>query len=249
MSPPPPLPETLLDRAGGCLAGLDAGKGGGAEDAFITAESIIDRGRVDGDDLCSRLAGEPGSNEGDTSLRGDGSLVRCIPVAIFHHAPTYLLVEDSRLCSRAAHVHADCQWSSAVINLVIAGLLSGADPLRALDGALALCSHRRDVAPAVLERARRAAFAEGSPEPPRTWASVLDTLEWSLRALLEQHSFAACLDIACEAGSGRPALLSVTGALAGAAFGLAALPERYRERPFADSDPETVARRIIAAAS
>ncbi len=218
------------------------------------AESIITHGRLDPVDAGRRLAQwyrtEPGGAGSHTAAvlgkiaggkdweqaslevqaaapasAGSGSLTRCSPLALLHHGSAPQLIEDSRLSSRITHPHGECQWSCAFLNLVIADLLAGSSPRRAVDNALALCAHRGDVAGGVLERANDAAYAEKGLRPAGGY--VLDTLECSLWALMHHDSFEKTLAAAVNLGGNAGTAGSVTGALAGAAYGLYAIPERW----------------------
>jgi ADP-ribosyl-[dinitrogen reductase] hydrolase len=156
---------------------------------------------------------------------GNGSLMRCSPVALLHHGSAPQLIEDSRLSSRITHPHGECQWSCAFLNLVIADLLAGSQPRRAVDSSLALCAHRGDVAGAVLERASNAAAPGGRNLTASGY--VLDTLECSLWSLLNHDSFEDTLAAAVNLGGDADTIGAVTGPLGGAAYGLHAIPDRW----------------------
>lgn len=218
------------------------------------AESIVARGRLDpveaGRWLAQWYRNEPRSIGGHTAavLRkiaggedweqaslevqaaapgstGSGSLIRCSPVALLHHGSAPQLIEDSRLSSRITHPHGECQWACAFLNLVIADLLAGSAPRRAVDNALALCAHRGDVAGGVLERASDAAHSGHCLRPASGY--VLDILECSLWAFLHHDSFEETLAAAVNLGGKAGSVGAVTGALAGSAYGLHSVPDRW----------------------
>ncbi|MHB1380746.1 MAG: ADP-ribosylglycohydrolase family protein [Thermoleophilia bacterium] len=157
---------------------------------------------------------------------GNGSLMRCAPVALFDHAAPRELVDDSRLSSRVTHPHSECQWSCAFTNLVIAELLGGATPDRAVTDTLAFCARRDDVNREVVERARLASL-HGTLRNLRPSGYVLDTLECSLWCLLHTDDFESALTRAVSLGGDSDTIGAVTGALAGAAYGLDAIPESW----------------------
>lgn len=66
---------------------------------------------------------------------GNGSVMRCPPLAIRYAADWDTLVDVSRQSSQITHADPRCTWGCAVLNLTIAGLLEDAEtPLRdALD--------------------------------------------------------------------------------------------------------------------
>lgn len=157
---------------------------------------------------------------------GNGSLMRCAPIALLDHAAPEALVEDSRLSSRVTHPHSLCQWSCAFTNLVIAELLGGATPNRAVTDALASCARRDDVNQGVIERVRLASV-HGNVRNLRPTGYVLDTLECSIWCLLHTDDFESALIRAVSLGGDSDTIGAVTGALAGAAYGLDAIPERW----------------------
>lgn len=157
---------------------------------------------------------------------GNGSLMRCAPVALLHYRGRERLVADSRLSSRITHPHAECQWSCALVNLVIAHLLKGEEPRAAIAGANEYISTQTETAPGVPERARRALGA-GEEEPPPSTGYVLDTLEAALWALALSDSFEDALVRAVNLGGDADTIGAVTGALAGAAYGFGDIPDRW----------------------
>ncbi len=246
----------LNEMIGGGRLGLEPGET--TDDTAQTlalAESIIDRGGLDPDDIAFRLATwyrfrpkgigahttavleriadlkdwEQASLEvqaDNPASAGNGSLMRCAPVALLDHGSMSVLIEDSRLSSRITHPHAECQWSCALVNLVIAEMLAGAEPRRAVDNALATCAHRGDVVYQVLERTKHAALS-ASEDTLSPGGYVLDTLECSIWALLHSDSFEDAVTIAVNLGGDSDTIGAVTGALAGAAYGFEAIPERW----------------------
>lgn len=236
-------------------AGLEAGTtSDDTAQTLALAESIVARGRLDAGDVASRLAAwyrEDGQGIGrhtaavlsrvadgedfeqaaleaqaaNPGSAGNGSLMRCAPVALLHFDDSALLIEDSRLSSRVTHPHADCQWACALVNLVIALLLDGAEPLPGIEKALATLAGQPDAAPQVLDRARLA--VNGASDEPPSSGYVLDTLEASLWALAGSTSFEEALVRAVNLGGDADTVGAVTGALAGAAYGFSSIPDRW----------------------
>ncbi|RJQ42860.1 MAG: hypothetical protein C4534_09255 [Gaiellales bacterium] len=164
----------------------------------------------------------------DPASAGSGSLVRCAPIALLDHASPTLVIEDSRLSSRVTHAHSHCQWSCSFANLVIVELLGGTRPVKAVDNALAICAHRGDVNKDVIERAKHAAI-HSDREALRTSGFVLDVLECSLWCLLHTDDFESALMQAARLGNEVGSICTVTGALAGAAYGLDSIPPDWLE--------------------
>jgi ADP-ribosyl-[dinitrogen reductase] hydrolase len=67
---------------------------------------------------------------------GNGSAMRCWPVALAHWGDMPGLLADSRLQSQVTHRHAECVAACAFVNMVIYELLRGTTPAAAVDSAL-----------------------------------------------------------------------------------------------------------------
>lgn len=246
----------LDQMVGGGHLGLEPGETtDDTAQAIVLAESMVDAGKLDPDDVAARFASwyrfrPKGVGSHTTAVldkiaalkdweqaalevqadnpasAGNGSLMRCAPVALLDHGSLSVLIEDSRLSSRITHPHAECQWACALSNMIIAELFTGADPRRAVDNALATCAHRNDVAYQVLERTKRAATT-ATDETLKPSGYVLDTLECSIWSLLRHDSFEDAVTAVVNLGGDTDTNGAVTGALAGAAYGFEAIPERW----------------------
>lgn len=248
--------ERLTEMTGGGNKNLAAGEtSDDTAHTSIVAESIAARRQLDPADLACRLVDwyrydgfgigrhtdsvlariADGEDWEQASLEiqaahpgsaGNGSLMRCAPVALLRYANAEVLVEDSRLSSRVTHPHAECQWSCAFTNLVIARLLSGKMPQAAVEETVTFCSERSDFPAPVLERAEGAGSLS-SEKILNPSGYVLDSLECALWALLHHHSFEETLVAAVNLGGDADTIGSVSGALAGAAYGIHEIPARW----------------------
>lgn len=223
---------------------------------LLLAESIVACGGLDPDDVTGRLVtwfrssafgiGRHTKNvlarlaEGEAwetaalqvqganpESAGNGSLMRCAPIALLRHNDTEALVDDSRLSSRLTHPHEDCQWSCAFVNLVIAHLLINNDlPVSAVAAALSYCSSREDFPASVLESAGRATSSDKGDQL-RPSGYVLDSLECSLWALVFHQTFEETMVAAVNLGGDSDTIGAITGSMAGAAYGLNSIPARW----------------------
>ena len=153
---------------------------------------------------------------------GNGSVMRCWPVALARWDDPAQLLVDSRLQSRVTHPHAECEAGSAFVNAAIGHLLSGMPAAgaveRALDEAevpLAL----RAVLLAAPRRRREELVNSG-------W--VRHTLESAVWGLLSTGTFAEAVVQVVNLGQDADTAGTVVGALAGAAYGLEAIPQRWK---------------------
>jgi ADP-ribosyl-[dinitrogen reductase] hydrolase len=156
---------------------------------------------------------------------GNGSVMRCWPVALTYHNNLDLLLTDSRLQSRVTHPHQDCQAGSAFINAAIYHLLRGRPHEEAIGHAL----NDAEV-PAAL-RALIEATAAGATHTSREdlvntgW--VRHTLESAIWGLLTTSSFEEAVVAVVNLGNDADTAGAVVGMLAGAAYGLSNIPQRW----------------------
>jgi len=154
---------------------------------------------------------------------GNGSVMRCWPVALARCTQPQQLIADSRLQSRVTHPAQDCQDACALVNWMIRELAFGASPEQALDSALGAVS----VSAQALEMLRRAPQQPCAELKNSGW--VLHTLESAVWGLMTTHSFEEAVVQVANLGEDADTAAAVTGALAGAAYGLDAIPPRWRK--------------------
>lgn len=157
----------------------------------------------------------------DPQSAGNGSIMRSWPVALAYWDDLDGLVAASRLQSLVTHAHVECQAASVVINGAIYHLLRGSLPAEALSRALV-----------GLEGPLRA-VVEGAPRRDRQellnsgW--VRHTVESAAWGLLATTSFEEAVVQVVNLGRDADTAGAVVGALAGAAYGLEAIPARWRD--------------------
>lgn len=154
---------------------------------------------------------------------GNGSAMRCWPVALADWDDLDRLLADSRLQSRVTHPHPECMAGSAFVNAVIYHLLRGIPPVEAVAQALEIAEVQEPLR-SVIETAphRRREELENSG-----W--VRHTMESAIWGLLTTGSFEETVVQVVNLGRDADTAGAVAGALAGAAYGLEAIPIHWRE--------------------
>ncbi len=154
----------------------------------------------------------------------NGSVMRCWPVAIAWWNCPPQLAADSALQSRVTHPHAECVAASVFLNTWIAGLVQGKNALQSFEQALSGVEMPEGLRTAV----------KGAPAMRREalnnsgWARhSLQTAAW---AVLTTSSFAEAVIQAANLGNDADTGAAVTGAVAGAAYGLDAIPAEWRRQ-------------------
>jgi ADP-ribosyl-[dinitrogen reductase] hydrolase len=153
---------------------------------------------------------------------GNGSVMRCWPVALAHWHDLDQLIADSFLQSRVTHPHAECVAGSGFVNAVLYHLLRGTPPAEAVARALEAVDVPEPLR-AVIEAAptRRRDELKNSG-----W--VRHTVESGVWGLLTTGSFEEAVVQVVNLGNDADTAGTVVGALAGAAYGLEAIPPRWQ---------------------
>ncbi|MBN1486065.1 MAG: ADP-ribosylglycohydrolase family protein, partial [Anaerolineae bacterium] len=155
---------------------------------------------------------------------GNGSVMRCWPVAVAYWNDKPALLETSRLQSRVTHPHIECQEGSAFINLVIANLFQGMEPAEAVKASIT------DVdLPSPLQMVIETAYLQARNDLQNTgW--VRHTLQSAIWGLLTTDSFEDAVVNVVNLGHDADTAGAVMGALAGAAYGLSGIPQRWQSK-------------------
>ena len=154
---------------------------------------------------------------------GNGSVMRCWPVAAVYWDDLEGLLSDSRLQSQVTHAHVECVAGSAFANAVLHGLLRGASAPTSITRAL----ERVDM-PQALRAVVEAAPGRRREELANSgW--VRHTLESAVWGLATSNSFAEAVVRVVNLGNDADTAGAVVGAWAGAAYGLSAIPTEWRE--------------------
>jgi len=156
-------------------------------------------------------------------LAGNGSAMRCWPVALVHWDDLAWLVTDSRQQSRVTHGHPECEAACGFINAMIYHLLRGTAPALAVDRALLLV----DMPEAL--RATIQAAPTRQREQLKNSGWVRHTVESAVWGLLTTQSFEEAVVQVVNLGDDTDSAGAVVGALAGATYGLGAVPERWQQ--------------------
>jgi len=245
----------LAEMVGGGPHDVEPGEATDAtEMTLCVAESLAERRRFDPEDLAQRYLAWFAGGPKDVSLTvrtvllslragtaldmaarraheilgsptaGNGSLARCAPMALFLADDRRALHDASLRESGLTHFDRLAGWACAAYNELIVAALDGA-----LRSELLQVASRFDEGDSrVSAIIREAAVAE--PEEIHSSAAVLDTLRAAVWCTIHGQSFEEAVVLAVNLGNDADTTGAVTGALAGAHFGSAAIPERWLDR-------------------
>jgi ADP-ribosyl-[dinitrogen reductase] hydrolase len=156
------------------------------------------------------------------SSAGNGALMRCAPVALFCLNSLEELVETSRASARVTHHDPRAQSSCVILNAWIrAAICRGVRDGRS--EALALVKH--DELPAWNRLERIETYDE---EDIASSGYTVQTMEAAAWSFLTTGSYEEAVVRAANLGDDADTVAAVCGALAGAYYGYAAIPQRWR---------------------
>jgi ADP-ribosyl-[dinitrogen reductase] hydrolase len=248
-----PKPHTLIRsmQSGRLPAGTFTDD---TEMALALAESLVTKGRFDAEDAALRFldwfrrdprdvgiqtAGvlrlmEEGigwevavnrvEKQRDGRTQGNGSLMRAWPVGLAYWSDPETLRDVSRAQSRLTHPHDECQATCAFSNTLIHALLHGKETTEAVDEALALVELPAGVASDIR------AIPHKTRDEMQNTGWVRHALLSSLWALVTTGSFEECVIQAANLGDDADTTAAIAGALAGARYGLSAIPAEWRSQ-------------------
>jgi ADP-ribosyl-[dinitrogen reductase] hydrolase len=204
------------------------------------ALTLIDRGKDPFE------AGRLTNQENPGRSAGNGSVMRCIPVALRYHDDPDRLIRVST--QQAAITHADdrCTWGAAAVNLAARELLHG--NIYFIDEVM----HRiGDRAPRVLREAIHRVLREADSDLPIARPGeagyVVHCVEIAFWFATHDRSLEEALIALAQAGGDTDTNAAVAGALLGARYGDVALPPRWINQITGVQGIAQLAERLVSA--
>lgn len=183
-------------------------------------------------------AGERLQRESNSGVAGNGSVMRCAPIAMRFRSDPMRLRTYSIDVSRITHADPRATWGSVALNQGIAYLLDGG-PIDGLVGAAT-----SGIGEARVVQALRDAESIGYDDVPSD-GYVLDTLTAAFWCILHRDSAEEAIITGVGMGLDTDTTGAVTGALAGAAYGMDAIPERWKAVIHHREELESLSRSLL----
>ncbi len=163
----------------------------------------------------------------EESANGNGSLMRAMPLALWHRGGDDELVRDAHAQSRVTHGHVRSQVCCALYTLWARGELAGAEATWARAVA-SLRSIYQASYPDHLIELNTVVRPDDAPSGGGS-GYVLDCLR-SARLVCEEETYEAVVKAAVALGNDTDTTACVAGGIAGARFGMRAIPPRWVEQ-------------------
>lgn len=164
--------------------------------------------------------------------KGNGTVMRCSPVALFDYANLEDVIDHTHKQSLITHRHPDC-WDSAIfLNIMINLILDGRAKRESFDHALDM--FRNVKSPFDYANTRQAVAERFSIIPALkefdVRGEVKATVETAVYCFLKNDSFETTILEAINMGGDSDTRGAVVGALAGAYYGEKNIPERWKSK-------------------
>jgi len=174
---------------------------------------------------------------------GNGSVMRCGPLAIPYAADWDRLAEVSRQSSQITHADPRCTEGCVILNLTIAGLLDDSDA--PLQDALEYVGTN---VPDELVTALRPLARGDSPDTLETSGYVVHSLQTALHDGLFAESAEDAIVTAVNRGGDTDTIGAIAGAVAGARLGASQLPDRWLDAIDETGELDALAERLVEVA-
>ena len=162
------------------------------------------------------------ATRGERAAAANGAVMRCAPVALRFRRDPARLVRASLDSAQVTHAEARASWGTVAVNQAIVHLLNGG-AIPDAPAAAVMGVPNGAVRDAVLDAVGRRS------DEVRAGGFVLETIGASFWSLLGSGSAREAIEMAVALGDDADSTGAVTGALAGAAYGVSALPTTWIE--------------------
>jgi ADP-ribosyl-[dinitrogen reductase] hydrolase len=187
-------------------------------------------------------AGEIARGTGASGGAGNGSVMRCAPVALRFFNDRQAVVQASLDTSRITHADPRCTWGTVAINQAIAWFLDGGDKDGAVEAAIE--GIPKSAVVDAVEQARKIEH-----DDLNAGGYVLSSITSAFWALLNSPSLEETLIAAVNLGQDANTTGAVAGALAGAHWGVDAIPDRWLSLLQPREELEDLADRLLELAT
>ena len=183
---------------------------------------------------------DPVAGSADPLSAGNGSLMRLAPVAMWFAPDVDAARHHARLSSTTTHGAAEALDCCELYAELLARALQGA-PRDAL-----LCAPAPAGASARVREIAEGGYLAKAREQVTGSGYCVDSLEASLWCFATTHSYEAAVLAAANLGDDADTTAAIVGQIAGAHYGIDAIPARWRERLAMRDEIDDLARALFA---
>lgn len=174
--------------------------------------------------------GDPCSGRTDSWSAGNGSLMRLAPVPLAYAKTPARAVELSGACSKTTHALDVCVDACRYMGSLIVGAVLGYSKAQLLSPQFSLLEQYWELSPLTseIQSIANGSFREKEPPEIQGTGYVVDSLEAALWAFARTETFEEGCLAAVNLGNDADTTGAIYGQLAGAYYGVSALPEEWK---------------------
>ena len=191
-------------------------------------------------------ASKKGWEESECKSAGNGAVMRCAPVALWHWNDLDRLIQNSVLTARLTHYDPRCTYGTVAINIAIALLLQGTTDRQTILAQILrmIAGHSQELE----DEMRRLECQTLASLPLDGWDSgyTVLTTRAALLTMFEAENFQDGLVALINKGGDTDTNAAVAGALLGARWGLSAIPPRWIDQLEHRNQLMTIAEKFLA---
>lgn len=188
-------------------------------------------------------SGEPFAGSTDPQQAGNGSLMRLAPVVLYFHPSLALVLEHAAASSRTTHAAPEAVDCCRLLAYALSQALAGKPKVALLAGAASVVFE-----PKVQDLARGTYLGKSEAQISGTGYAVA-SLEAALWCVHTTGSFEEAVLAAVNLGDDADTTGAITGQLAGALYGVEAIPREWLAALHMGDEIANMAARLYAAAS
>lgn len=188
--------------------------------------------------LGGKLGKFDGSNE---KAGGNGSLMRCTPVALLYCGDYGEIREKSILSNYVTHNNLIAGWSCVLLNTIVSLCLEGVPKDMLLKKAEALISK----APEEIRALTRINYEEVDKGDLEISGYSFNTITIALWGFFTTKNFESCIDRVIRLGNDTDTFGAVSGSLAGSHYGYSKIPKKWSQNVINAERIQDLAKKLI----
>ncbi len=173
--------------------------------------------------------GEPFSGSADPYAAGNGSIMRLAPVPLFFYPDRAAAMHFAAQSSRTTHAAIECLDACRLLAAILHALLAGAGKEPALFAQAAHIPAEAPIAPKIQEIAE-GAYRDKSIDEIDGSGYVVKSLEAALWCFYTTDGYRDAILAAANLGNDADTTAAICGQVAGAFYGIQAIPAQWLER-------------------
>lgn len=168
--------------------------------------------------------GEPYAGSTNPLSAGNGSLMRLAPIAIFYYPDLTKMQHFAKLSSKTTHGAKECLDACACFASLLHGAFSG------LDKSSLLSSDSYQAVTKKIKALQQQNYTDKTESQIKGSGYVVESLEAALWCFAKSENFKDAVLMAANLGDDADTTAAICGQIAGAYYGVEAIPKHWREK-------------------